>query len=457
MKPSMITAEATERGWNVDSDMFAKQMDEIDTLAKFRDEFHIPLARDFVKTSTQTIGDDEKVIYLTGNSLGLQPKQTQAQLESYLVDWRKYAVEGHHKGDHPWISIDEEVQEALSKVVGCQPQECAPMNTLSVNLHMMMVRFYKPTATRFKIVIEQGAFPSDLYVAESQLQFHGRKPETDLIKLMPREGEHTLRNEDIYATLSEHGDSIALVMLSGVQFFTGQYFDIKAITAHAHSVGAMVGWDLAHAAGNLELKLHKWDVDFACWCSYKYLNSGPGCIGGLFIHSKHTEKYDLATDTRFRGWFGNRLSNRFRKEMEFVAEEGALGFRCSNPSVADVTSLRSSLDITNRAGIYNLRAKSLLLTSYLEHLLLAKIHANNPVEIITPKDPHQRGCQLSLLLGGNIVANQLKTTLLDNGVVCDVREPNVIRVAPTPLYNSFTDVKNFVDRLEKALANQLQQ
>ncbi|EGG20433.1 kynureninase [Cavenderia fasciculata] len=452
---TLIIEEANRLRANINDAEFAKLMDLNDPLKSFRSEFYIPLLKDIAKCEEKKQCDQE-VIYLCGNSLGLQPKETRNQLDKYLNDWQRYAVEGHMRGDHPWISIDEQVQQLLANVVGCLPSECCPMNTLSVNLHMMMVRFYRPTATRHKIVIEQGAFPSDLYVTESQLRYHGFDPETSIIKITPRHGETTLRQEDIEDTIRREGSSIALVMLSGVQFFTGQFFNIEKITSLAHQVGAYCGWDLAHAVNNVELRLHDWNVDFACWCSYKYLNSGPGCIGGLFIHENHTRDnagLGKDDDPRFVGWFGNKLSNRFHKEMIFQAEKGALGYRCSNPSVADVTALRTSLEIVNRATLPALRAKARLLTGYLEYLLHHELDTDSStVNIITPTDPAQRGSQLSLeITGGAANACLLKSRLCNSGVVCDVREPSVLRVAPTPLYNSFSDVYNFVQILKHSL------
>ncbi|KAN0047589.1 hypothetical protein ACTA71_001972 [Dictyostelium dimigraforme] len=434
---------------SIEDEKLADKLDELDELSRLKEEFYFPITKDIASDLSKVKSEDleKPVIYLTGNSLGLQPKEIEKQLVgSYLKDWRKYGVEGHHHGDHPFLHIDEEIQESLSKIVGSLPSEVCPMNSLSTNIHILMANFYKPTQTRHKIIIEYGAFPSDLYVTESQIRHHSFKPETSLIKIKPRDGEYTLRTEDIISVLREHGDSVAIVMLSGIQYFTGQFFEMEKITKVGHEIGAIVGWDLAHAAGNVELSLHDWNVDFACWCTYKYLNSGPGCIAGVFVHSKHTQSFNLSTDSRLMGWFGNRLSNRFQKEKEFYAEEGALGFRMSNPSVADCTALRASLSVFEKAGgVKKLAEKSRIITGYLEYLLTNKLKTTD-VQIITPSESNQRGSQLSLLIKG-IKASQLKVNLTNSGVVCDVRDPDVIRVAPTPLYTSFNDIKNFIQKL----------
>ncbi|KAF2071333.1 hypothetical protein CYY_007346 [Polysphondylium violaceum] len=437
---------------DINDETLAEKLDALDDLSHMRKEFNFPQLGDIATEINDENRDkvDQEVIYLTGNSLGLQGKAVERELKVYLDDWKKYAVEGHMKGTHPFISIDEEIQSRLASIVGAKPSEVCSMNSLSVNLHILLSNFYKPTKDRYKIVIEYGAFPSDLYVTESQLRNHGFNPETDLIKIKPKENEYTLTTQEIIDTLKEHGDSIAVVLLSGVQYFTGQFFDIKTITKVGHECGAIVGWDLAHAAGNVQLQLHDWDVDFASWCSYKYLNSGPGCIAGVFVHSRITETFDLATDNRLMGWFGNKLSHRFHKEKPFVAETGALGFRCSNPSVADTTALRASLDIFEKAGgVSKLSAKSVILTGYLEYLLRNKLASTN-IQMITPTDPSQRGAQISLLVR-EIKANEIKHKLLNSGVICDVREPDVIRVAPAPLYNSFTDCHRFIQLLNKAM------
>ncbi|KAK5581246.1 hypothetical protein RB653_001277 [Dictyostelium firmibasis] len=432
----------------IDDEKLADKLDELDELSSMKNEFHFPATKDVASDASKVkVEDLEKpVIYLTGNSLGLQPKEIEKQLSNYLNDWKKYGVEGHHHGEHPFLHIDEEIQESLSKIVGSLPSEVCPMNSLSTNIHVLMANFYKPTQTRHKIIIEYGAFPSDLYVTESQIRHHKFNPETSLIKIKPRDGEYTLRTDDIIKVIREHGDSVSVVMLSGIQYFTGQFFEIEKITKVGQEVGAIVGWDLAHAAGNVQLSLHDWNVDFACWCSYKYLNSGPGCIAGVFVHNKHTQIFDLTNDSRLLGWFGNKLSNRFQKEKEFYAEDGALGFRMSNPSVADCTALRASLSVFEKAGgIKKLAEKSTVITGYLEYLLTHKLKTTD-VQIITPSDSTQRGSQLSLLIKG-IKAGELKVNLSNAGVICDVRDPDVIRVAPTPLYTSFNDVKNFIQKL----------
>ncbi|EGC39725.1 hypothetical protein DICPUDRAFT_74692 [Dictyostelium purpureum] len=436
---------------SLEDEKLSEKLDSL--LPSMKDEFNFPITKDIVDDINKADSSilDKPVIYFTGNSLGLQPKEVEKQLvNSYLADWRKYAVEGHVQGSHPFLHIDEEIQESLAKIVGAKKNEVCPMNSLSTNIHVLMANFYKPTSDRHKIIIEYGAFPSDLYVTESQIKNHGFEPETSLIKIKPRDGEYTLNTQDIVDTIKQHGNSVAVVLLSGIQYFTGQFFDMKTITQAGHEVGAVVGWDLAHAAGNVVMQLHDWQVDFASWCSYKYLNSGPGAIAGVFVHSKHTESYDSKTDKRLRGWFGNCLANRFQKEKEFYAEEGALGFRMSNPSVADCTALRASLSVFEKAGgVSKLSAKSKVLTGYLEYLLTHKLKTTD-IDIITPKDTNQRGTQLSLYIKG-IKAAELKKNLLNNGVICDVRDPDVIRVAPVPLYNTFTDCFMFINILNKEM------
>lgn len=424
MKSSHVEFEA--------SPTFAGNMDTTDILKCFREKFFIPKQAD---------GSD--VIYFTGNSLGLQPKATSAYVEQELRDWERLAVEGHLHAKHPWLPYHEFLTEQMARVIGAKPIETVVMNSLTVNLHLMMVSFYRPTPTRDKIVIEKGAFPSDQYAVESQLKFHGRS-RSSLIELTPRDGESTLRTEDIVATLEREGDSIALVLIGGVNYYTGQAFDMKAITEAGHRVGAEVGFDLAHAAGNLELHLHDWDVDFAVWCSYKYLNAGPGAVAGAFIHERHSKSFDVP---RFAGWWGHDKATRFLMGPEFHPIAGAEGWQISNPPILQMAALRASLEIFDEAGMSALRAKSEKLTSYLE-FLLDKIK-DDRISVITPSDAAERGCQLSIRVKN--CDRSLFEAVTGRGVSADWREPDVIRVAPVPLYNSFSDVFRFSEILKDRL------
>jgi kynureninase len=413
---------------------FAKKMDANDALKHFRDKFYIP---------KQSNGED--VIYLTGNSLGLQPKTVRSYIEQELKDWETLGVEGHFKAKNPWMPYHELLTEQMGKVVGAEPIETVVMNSLTVNLHLLMVSFYRPTAKRHKIIIETSAFPSDQYAAESQIKFHGFDIGDSLIELKPKENETCLRTEDIEKTIAENGDSIALILLGGVNYYTGQAFDMRRITEVGHKIGAVVGFDLAHAAGNIELKLHDWNVDFAAWCSYKYLNSGPGGIAGCFVHERHSENFDLP---RFAGWWGHDKETRFLMKPEFVPIKGAEGWQLSNPPIFQLATLKASLDIFEEAGMKNLVEKSIKLTGYLE-FLLGEIH-DERISVITPSDANQRGCQLSIRVK-NADKNLFKA-ISDKGVIADWREPDVIRVAPVPLYNSFADVNKFAQILKNCLA-----
>lgn len=419
---------------------FAAEMDGRDPLKHFREKFYIP---------KQSSGED--VLYFTGNSLGLQPKKTREYIEQELEDWARLGVEGHFAARHPWMPYHEFVTEQLSAVVGARPSETVAMNSLTVNLHLLMVSFYRPTETRYKIVIESDAFPSDKYAVASQIAFHralknsGQKPDSDwLIELAPRAGETCLRTEDILRTIKENADSIALIMLGGVNYYTGQKFDFERITEAGHRAGAMVGFDLAHAAGNVELRLHDWNVDFAAWCSYKYLNAGPGAIAGAFVHERHATSFDLP---RFAGWWGHDKETRFLMGDEFIPIEGAEGWQLSNPPIFQLAALRASLDIFEEAGMKNLTEKSRKLTGYLE-FLLDEVH-NERISVITPRDENQRGCQLSIRVKDS--DKSLFKAITEKGVIADWREPDVIRVAPVPLYNSFTDVRKFVEILKTCL------
>ncbi len=415
------------------SESFARTMDGQDSLKDFRKKFHIP---------KQSNG--EEAIYLTGNSLGLQPKFTREYIEQELEDWKNLGVEGHLRAKNPWLPYHEFLTEQMANVVGAQPIETVVMNSLTVNLHLLMVSFYRPTRERYKIVIEAGAFPSDQYVIQSQIKFHGFNVVDSLIELKPRENEAILRTEDIEKTIAENGDSVALVLLGGVNYYTGQAFDMKRITEIGHKFGSVVGFDLAHAAGNLLLELHDWNVDFAAWCSYKYLNSGPGGIGGIFVHERHAEAFDLP---RFAGWWGHDKETRFLMGDKFIPIKGAEGWQLSNPPIFQMASLRASLEIFDEARMKNLVEKSKQLTGYLEFLL--NQIKDERISVITPSNPEERGCQLSIRVK-NADKNLFKA-IPEKGVIADWREPDVIRVAPVPLYNSFMDVWKFVEILKDCL------
>jgi kynureninase len=412
---------------------FALKMDESDPLRSFRNEFHIP---------KHTDGKD--VLYFCGNSLGLQPKKTESIMLQELSDWKNLAVEGHFHAKNPWMPYHEFFSEKLAKVVGALPEEVVVMNTLTTNLHLMMVSFYRPTEKRFKIVIEGGAFPSDKYAVDSQIRFHGFDPNESLIQLRPRMGEDQLRTEDIETVLRKYGESIALVMLGGVNYYSGQNFDMKRITEVGHEIGAMVGFDLAHAAGNIPVQLHDWNVDFAVWCHYKYLNSGPGSIAGAFVNKRHLGKNDIP---RFEGWWGHDKNTRFKMPGKFVPMPTAEAWQLSNAPVFSMAPLLASLELFDAAGMDRLRSKSLVLTAYLEYLLNEL--QNNRIKIITPKNPNERGCQLSIQV--KQADKSLFNAITEKGVIADWREPDVIRVAPVPLYNSFSDVFNFVGILKSCL------
>ena len=399
---------------------FAKEMDEKDELKTFRSQFYIP----------QHNGKDQ--IYLCGNSLGLQPKAVKEAIDQELKDWAELGVEGHFRGKNPWMYYHHFLTEKAAKVVGALPKEVVIMNNLTANLHLMMVSFYKPTKERYKIMMEVSAFPSDQYAMETQARFHGLNPDDAIIELKPREGEFTLRTEDILAKIEENKDSLAIVMMGGVNYLTGQAFDMKSITEKAHAVGANVGFDLAHAAGNINLKLHEWGPDFAVWCSYKYLNSGPGGTSGVFVHERHANNPELV---RFAGWWGHEESSRFQMKKGFIPMEGAAGWQLSNAQIFPMAIHKASLEIFDEAGIENLRKKSELLTGYLYFILADyKEHLN----VITPETAADRGCQLSIIVKED--GKKLFDYLESKGILPDWREPNVIRMSPIPLYNTFEDV-----------------
>ncbi|WP_297336434.1 kynureninase [Algoriphagus sp.] len=416
------------------SESFAREMDFKDSLAQFRSRFYFPKVK------------GQEAIYFCGNSLGLQPKMVKDYLDQELKNWAELAVDGHFQGEDAWYHIRKKSKPALAEILGAQEHEVVAMNNLSVNLHLLMVSFYRPTAERFKIIIEKGAFPSDQYMLESQVKFHGLNPDEVIVELGPRAGEYTLRTEDILAEIRNQGDQLALVNMAGLQYYTGQLFDMKAITAAAHEVGALAGFDLAHAVGNVPLQLHDWEVDFATWCSYKYLNSGPGNVSGIFVHERFAERPDLP---RFAGWWGHDEGQRFAMEKGFLPMFGADGWQLANSNVLALAAHQASLDIFQEAGIQRLREKSEQLTGYLEFLINKISGESGILEIITPENRSQRGCQLSLLIhrGGKTVFDEW----YQQGVVGDWRHPNVIRLAPTPLYNSFMDVFRFGKILEQSL------
>ena len=404
------------------SDEYASQLDNADPLASFRDRFHIP---------KQANGDQ---IYLCGNSLGLQPRSVAAALQQELDDWAAFGVEGHFHAKHPWMPYHGELRDLLAENVGAKPVEVVAMNSLTVNLHLLMVSFYRPDAERAAIVIEQGAFPSDRYAVESQIRFHGFDPAECLIEI-PADPETGLIAPDaLESCLREDGHRVALILWPGVQYRTGQFFDLKAISELGHFYGCRVGFDLAHAAGNLPLQLHDSGADFAAWCSYKYLNSGPGAIAGAFVHERHAH----SVLPRFNGWWGHRQDTRFQMGPEFNGTPGAEGWQLSNPPIFAMAPLRASLEIFHEAGLPALRRKSLALTGYLEALIRQEL--GDVLHSVTPGNPEQRGCQLSLQVrAGRDAGRRLFEHLMQSGVIGDWREPDVIRLSPTPLYNRFSD------------------
>lgn len=409
---------------------FAREQDAADPLKEFRKAFIFPK------------GDGTKAwTYLAGNSLGLQPKKARLYVDQELRDWAKLGVEGHVHAKSPWLPYHENLTAQTARLVGAKPGEVVVMNTLTVNLHLMMVSFYRPTAKRFKILMEASAFPSDQYAVASQVRYHGFEPDTAIIAMKPRPGEQTLRTEDIEARLAADGESIALVLFGSVNYLTGQAFDIPAITAAGHAQGCLVGFDLAHGAGNVPLRLHDWGPDFAVWCSYKYLNGGPGALAGCFVHARHAQA-DLP---RFAGWWGHDKKSRFKMPEGFIPISGAEGWQLSNPPIFSMAALRASMDLFEAATTAALRRKSERLTGYLEYLLDAL--PPGFCQVITPRQPQARGAQLSLRLARP--PKTLLKKLSAAGVICDFREPDIIRAAPAPLYNSFSDVHRFVTILEQ--------
>ncbi len=418
---------------------FARQLDREDELRSFRDEFILPQK-----------ADGTPKIYFCGNSLGLQPKAAARYVGEEMQRWASLAVEGHFEGSPSWFDYQHTMKDATARLVGALPHEVVIMNTLTVNLHLMLVSFYRPTAQRYKIIMEAGAFPSDQYAVESQVKFHGFNPAAAIVEIAPRQGESTLRTEDIEQTIRENADSLALVLFGGIHYYTGQAFELDRIAAAAKQAGAMVGFDLAHAAGNVPMRLHEWGADFAVWCTYKYLNSGPGGTSGVFIHERHANSPDLP---RFAGWWGYREETRFLMQKGFQPMYGADGWQLSCGQILPFAAHRASLEIFDRAGMDKLRQKSMKLTAFLAYLLqqINEQAGEESVCIITPADPQHRGCQLSL-----IIAKDGKKTfqkLTEAGVVCDWREPDVIRVAPAPLYNTFEEVWQFASILTKIITS----
>ncbi|HLD53614.1 MAG TPA: kynureninase [Sediminibacterium sp.] len=408
---------------------FAQQLDKLDPLSDFKNQFHFPQHK------------GQSAIYFCGNSLGLQPKSVATAVETELTTWKELAVGGYFNGPNPWLHYQEYLKPSLAKLVGAKEIEVSAMNALTVNLHLLMLSFYRPTKDRFKIIMEAGAFPSDQYAVETLVKHFGLNPSEAIIEIAPLEGKKTLSTDQIVNTIEELGDTLSMVLFGGINYYTGQFFDLKAITHATHKVGAIAGFDLAHVTGNIPLSLHEWEVDFAAWCSYKYLNAGPGAVGGFFIHEKHAVN---PTIPRLAGWWGNDEKERFKMEKGFIPKTNASGWNISTAQVFNMVGLKASLSIIELADINRIREKSIVLTAYLAFLLnqLDRIS----FEIITPEDKDQRGAQLSLYFKER--AKEIHQKLIDNGVIVDYREPGVIRVAPAPLYCSFEDVFKFYEILK---------
>lgn len=404
----------------------AKKLDQKDPLRKYRKQFHHPVQE-----------NGKRYLYFCGNSLGLQPKKVEKYLKQELKDWKNLGVEGHFHAKRPWMPYHEFITESMAKLIGAKPIETVAMNGLTVNLHLMMTSFYRPTKDRYKILMETDAFPSDHYAVDSQVELHGYNPDDAVIELVAKKGQVAIETQQILDILEKQGDEIALVMIGGVNYYTGQVFDMETITKAAHKKGCKVGFDLAHAVGNIDLNLHDWNVDFAVWCTYKYLNSGPGGVAGCFVHERHAD----SNLPRFAGWWGHEKATRFTMPNKYIPIKGAEGWQLSNAPIFSMASLRASLDIFDKVGLENLNKKSKIMTAYLEQGLLEI--GDSRIEILTPKD---RGCQLSIRIKniGKDVFKKLET----QGVIADWREPDVIRVAPVPLYNSFMDVYKLVKLIE---------
>jgi len=416
---------------------FARAQDEADPLKGYRDKFHFP-----------SLGTAE-MAYFSGHSLGLQPKSVKAAVELELEEWARYGVEGHFHATHPWYSYHENLTPPMAKIVGARDSEVVCMNSLTTNIHLLFVSFYRPTKQRYKIISEAKMFPSDRYLLETQARFHGFDPDDAIIEIAPREGEWTIREEDILTAIASNADQLAMVFFGGVNFFTGQLFDMATLTKAAHAVGAIAGFDLAHAAGNVPLKLHDWDVDFAAWCSYKYLNSSPGNVGAIFVHERHGSDPELP---RFGGWWGHDKTTRFEMKNGFQPMQGAEGWQLSNVPILGMSAMQASIDIFAEVGMKALREKSQKLTAYLEYTVdtLANEFPDASISVITPRNPEQRGSQLSINIAGR--ERKLFDEMIAAGVIADFREPCIIRIAPVPLYNSFEDVFTFGKVMRKLLA-----
>lgn len=409
---------------------FALQADAEDELASFKKKFHFP----------QHQGRD--TIYFCGNSLGLQPRHTADAIETELKSWQELAIGGYFAGTHPWLYYQDYLADSLASIAGCQSREVTVMNTLTVNLHLLMLSFYRPSKERFKIIMEAGAFPSDQYAVETLVRHYGLDPALAIVEIHPKQGEKILHTADILAVIDEHKQSLAMVLLGGINYYTGQLFDLLTITQATHAAGAIAGFDLAHAAGNVHLALHDWGVDFAVWCSYKYLNAGPGAVGGVYVHETHAVNTDMP---RLAGWWGNEEKTRFKMEKGFTAKPNAGGWNISTAQVFNTVCLKASLELFDAAGIKRLVAKSQNLTAYLEYLLLQL--PGLQCEIITPADANSRGAQLSLYFKER--GKAIHDTMISNGIIVDYREPGVIRVAPAPMYCSFEDVYSFYKILQQ--------
>jgi len=417
---------------------FARAQDEADPLGAYREQFHFP-----------SLGTRE-LVYFTGHSLGLQPKSVRAAVELELDEWAKYGVEGHFHSTNPWYSYHELLTPPMAEIVGAKDSEVVCMNSLTTNIHLLFVSFYRPTRQRYKIISEARMFPSDRYMLETQAQFHGFDPDDAIIEVAPREGERLIREEDILAAIQANADELAMVFFGGVNYFTGQFFNVQRLTDAAHAVGAIAGFDFAHAAGNVPLSLHEWDVDFAAWCSYKYLNASPGNVGAIFVHERHGQDSALP---RFGGWWGHDKSVRFQMKSGFQPMAGAEGWQLSNVPILGMSAMKASLDIFAEAGMPALREKSRNLTGYLEYTIdqLARDFPDADISIITPRDPTCRGCQISMDIAGR--ERKLFDDMIATGVIADFREPCIIRMAPVPLYNSFEDVFNFGKVMRELLAD----
>ena len=416
---------------------FARAQDEADPLRRYREQFHFP-----------SLGTQE-LVYFTGHSLGLQAKNVSAAVQVELDEWAKYGVEGHFHATNPWYSYHERLTPAMAEIVGARDSEVVCMNSLTTNIHLLFVSFYRPDKHRYKIISEAKMFPSDRYLLETQVRYHGFDPDDAIIEVEPREGEWLIREDDILQAIASHADELALVFFGGINYFTGQVFNLPQLTEAAHAVGAAAGFDLAHAAGNVLLSLHDWDVDFAAWCSYKYLNSGPGNVGGIFVHEKHGRSFDLP---RFGGWWGHDKNSRFQMKSGFQPMPGAEGWQLSNVPVLGMSAMKASLDVFAEVGMLALREKSTMLTGYLEYTIdmLAEEFPDAAISIITPRDPEQRGCQVSMDIAGR--ERKFFDDMIAAGIIADFREPCIIRVAPVPLYNSFEDVFIFGRVMRELLA-----